>query len=316
MATTTNRALAGAGIRGRLARLRRRHWEAVLGLLFISPWIVKFAWLQLYPMGASLVYSFTSYNMMQAPVYVGLANYSDLFTQDPLFWKAVVNTTLYTVCSVPLDLLVAFLFAILLNRNMPGRGAFRSAFYLPAVLPTVALSIVWIMVLNTRGGIVNDILGLAGLPAIPWLTSPNWALPSLIFVSMWTVGPMFVVFLAGLQDVPQEVYESARIDGASRVRTVWHITIPLISPIILFNTIIGLIGAMQIFTQPLVLFRTSTELGGPLNSALMYSVQLYQVAFSQLRMGYASAMAWLLFVVVFGFTMLAMLLSRRVVHYE
>lgn len=300
----------------RRRRRRRALAEAAIGLAFISPWVIKFLWFQLYPLLASLFYSFTDFTLMQPPQFVGLDNYVRLFTQDPLFVTALRNTAVYTLVSVPVDVAVAFIFAVLLNRKLPGRAVFRAIFYLPAVLPSVAVSILWAMLLATDGGAINVGLQALRLPAVPWLTSPQWALSSLILLSVWGVGPMVVIFLAGLQDVPKELYEAARVDGARGLQIIWRVTIPMVSPVILFNVIIGLIGAFQVFAQPFVIFGKSGNGAGPLNSALMYSVQLYTQAFQQFQMGYASAMAWILFLIIFGLSLGALWMSRRSVHYE
>jgi multiple sugar transport system permease protein len=294
---------------------RLRRGELLPALLFISPWIIGFAWFQLYPIAASIYYSFSEYNIMQAPVFIGLTNYVQLFGHDDLFRKALANTAVYTVVSVPLDLAVAFFFAVLLNRNIPGRAIFRTAYYFPSVVPSVATAILWTMLFNTQGGLVNAALSYLGLPAIPWLTSPDWAMPSLILLSVWGVGPTVVIFLAGLQDVPRELYEAAQIDGAGPLRLVRHVTIPMISPVILFNLVIGMIAALQVFAQPFIIFGSRGSPGGPLNSVLMYSVQLYTVAFQQFQMGYAAAMAWILFAIIFVLSLTAMRLSDRFVHY-
>jgi multiple sugar transport system permease protein len=294
---------------------RVRRGELLPALLFISPWIIGFLWFQFYPIVASIYYSFTEYNIMQAPVFIGLTNYVQLFGHDDLFRKALTNTAVYTVVSVPLDLAVAFFFAVLLNRNIPGRAFFRTAFYFPSVVPSVATAILWTMLFNTQGGLVNVALNYLGIPAIPWLSSPDWAMPSLILLSVWGIGPAVVIFLAGLQDVPRELYEAAQIDGAGPLRLVRHVTIPMISPVILFNLVIGMIQALQVFAQPFIIFGSSGSPGGPLNSVLMYSVQLYTVAFQQFQMGYAAAMAWILFAIIFVFSLTAMRLSNRFVHY-
>jgi multiple sugar transport system permease protein len=267
-----------------------------------------------------MYYSLTAYNMMQPPVVVGLANYARLFTQDDLFRKALANTATYTLFSVPLTLCVAFFFALLLNLNIPGRAIFRTAFYFPAVIPSVATGILWIMLLNAQGGLVNLPLQALGLPGIPWLTSPTWTMPSLILLSVWGIGPTVVIFLAGLQDVPRELYEAARLDGAGPFRLVRDVTIPMLSPVIVFNLVIGMIGALQVFAQPFVIFGAAqgdhARPGGPLNSVLMYSVHLYTVAFQQFNMGYAAAMAWILFVIIFSLSLVAMRLSDRFVHVD
>ena len=295
---------------------RFRRSDLAPALIFIGPWIIGFLWFQLYPVIAAVYYGFTAYNMMRPPTFIGLANYRQLFTGDDLFRLALLHSLVYALFSVPLDLVVAFVFAVLLNMKIPGRPIFRAAFYFPAVVPTVATAILWVMLLNTQGGLINDALQVFHLPAIPWLTSPNWTMPALILLSVWTIGPTVVIFLAGLQDVPQELYEAARMDGAGALRVVWHVTVPLISPVILFNLVIGVIGAVQIFSQPFVIFSGSGTPGGPLNSVLMYSVQLYNVAFQQFNMGYAAAMAWVLFLILAVFSLVAMRVSERVVHYE
>jgi multiple sugar transport system permease protein len=306
---------------GRLQYTRRHRLlrgDFLSAMLFISPWIVGFAWFQLYPIGASFYYSFTRYNMMQPPRFVGMDNYTRLFTEDDLFRKSLTNTAVYTLFSVPLGLVVAFIFALLLNREIPGRALFRAVFYFPAVIPSVATAILWIMLLNTQGGLVNVALGSIGISPVPWLTSPDWTMPSLILLSLWGVGPSVVIFLAGLQGVSRELYEAARLDGAGPFRLIRDVTIPMMSPVILFNLVTGMIYALQVFAQPFILFGSSTSSnpGGPLNSVLMYSVQLYTVAFQQFQMGYAAAMAWVLFVIIFSFSLLTMRLSTRFVHYE
>jgi multiple sugar transport system permease protein len=298
---------------------RVRRGDGLAALMFAAPWIIGFCWFQIYPIGASLYYSFTSYNLLREPVYVGLDNYRNLFGHDELFRKALRNTAVFTLISVPLDLVVAFVIAMLLNRNIPGRGLFRAAFYFPAVIPSVAVGILWIMVLNTQGGLVNVLLNNLGLPAQPWLTSPDWAMPALILLSVWNIGPIIVIFLAGLQDVPRVLYEAAQLDGAGPWSLVRNVTIPMLSPVIVFNLVIGLIGALQVFALPFIIFANkqgAQSLGGPLNAALMYSVRLYDVAFNQFKMGYASAMAWVLSVIIFTLSLLALRVSQRFVHYE
>jgi multiple sugar transport system permease protein len=319
-ADTRNVTMPGAPVAGRrrLGRLQRH--ELLVALAFISPWIIGFCWFQLYPIIASIRYSFTDYNLMQPPVWTGLSNYQHLFTNDPLFRKSLLNTAVYTIFSVPLDLIVAFFFALLLNMDIPGRAIFRTAFYFPAIIPSVATAILWTMLLNAQGGLLNVGLGYLGIGSIPWLTSPTWTMPSLILLSVWGIGPTVVIFLAGLQDVPRDLYDAAQLDGAGPWRLVRDVTIPMISPVILFNLIIGMIGALQVFAQPFIIFGQSTTgvggYGGPLNSVLMYSVQLYNVAFVQFQMGYASAMAWILFVIIFALSLISMRLSSRYVYYD
>ncbi len=298
-------------------RLRRS--EFPVALLFISPWIIGFLWFQLYPILASIYYSFTEYNIMQPPVFIGLANFQQLFSNDLLFRQALGNTAIFTAISVPLNLVLAFFFALLLNRNIPGRPIFRTAFYFPSIVPSVALATLWVMMLRTHGGLINVALNTFGIHDIPWLSSPDWAMPALILVSTWTVGPTVVIFLAGLQDVPRTLYEAAQIDGAGPLSLIRHVTIPMISPVILFNLVIGMINALQVFALPFVIFGSNAgggQPGGPLNAALMYSVQLFNVAFQQFQMGYAAAMAWVLFVIIFVLSLISMRFSLRHVYYE
>ena len=226
---------------------------------------------------------------------------------------------IYTVASVPLGLAVALVLALLLNRNIPGRSVFRAVFYFPAVIPSAAAGILFILILNTDGGLANHVMNQVGLPALPWLTSPDWAMPALVLISLWYIGPSVVIFLAGLQDVPRTLIEAAQLDGAGPFEVIRRVTLPMISPVIQFNLVIGLIAALQTFAIPFILFankQDANSIGGPLNSALMYSVQLYSVAFQQFRMGYAAAMAWILTVIIFTLSVLSLRVSSRFVHYE
>ncbi len=290
---------------------RRQQRELFIGLGFVSPWIIGFLWFTAYPVVASLYYSFTSFHLIGTPVWIGLDNFRTLFFQDDLFWTAIRNTAYYMVVSVPLDLVVALFFALLLNVKIAGRSFFRTAFYLPTVVPTVASAILWIMLFNTDGGIINEALGLFHISPIPWLSSPDWAMPALILLSVWGIGAAVIIFLAGLQDVPQVLYEAASLDGAGPLRSALHVTLPMVSPVILFNFILGMIGAVQVFTTPFIMTG-----GGPLNATLMYSIHLFNNAFVYYKMGYASAMAWLMFFAIFLLTLLSLRLSRNVVHYS
>jgi len=284
--------------------------ELIAGLGFISPWIVGFLWFNLYPVIASVYYSFTSFHVVETPQWVGLNNFQ-ILAKDGLFWTSLVDTIYYIVGSVPLDLIAALFFAVLLNLSLPGRSILRTCYYIPTIVPTVAASILWIMLFNTHGGIINETLGLFGIPEVPWLSSPNWAMPALILLSIWGVGSAIIIFLAGLQDVPSTLYEAAQLDGAGPAHLVWHITIPMVSPVILFNGIMGMVGAAQVFAVPFIMTG-----GGPLNATLVYSIELFRNAFVYYKMGYASAMAWILFIFLFALTLLSMRLSQRFVHYE
>ncbi len=284
--------------------------ELLVGLAFISPWVVGFFWFNLYPVVASVYYSFTSFHVIETPQWVGLDNFNTLI-HDELFWTSLSNTAYYIAGSVPLDLFAALFLAVLLNMQLPMRALLRTFYYIPTIVPTVAGAILWIMLFNTHGGIINETLGLFGIPEIPWLSSPDWAMPALILLSVWGVGQAIVIFLAGLQDVPTTLYEAARLDGAGPLQLVWHVTVPLVSPVILFNGILGMVSASQVFAQPLIMTG-----GGPLNATLMYSITLFRNAFVYYKMGYASALGWILFVFLFALTLVSLRVSRRFVHYE
>jgi multiple sugar transport system permease protein len=293
-----------------MAMTKRQQSELVTGLAFITPWFIGFVWFILYPVLASVYYSFTSFHVIETPQWVGLGNFNTLI-HDDLFWISLWNTAYYIAGSVPLDLVAALFLAVLLNMSLPFRAVLRTAYYVPVIVPTVAGAILWIMLFNTHGGIINETLGLVGIPEVPWLSSPDWAMPALIIVSVWGIGRAIVIFLAGLQDVPTTLYEAARLDGAGPLQVVLHVTVPLVSPVILFNGILFMIDASQVFAQPLIMTG-----GGPLNATLMYSIELFRNAFVYYKMGYASAMAWIFFVFLFALTLVSLRLSRRYVHYE
>jgi multiple sugar transport system permease protein len=289
-------------------RVRR---ELLFGLLFVSPWLLGFALFTLYPLVSSLYYSFTSYHITGSPIWIGWGNFQEMFTQDDLFWVSLWNSAVYTLVSVPLDVTVALVLAVLLNTSVPGRRIFRTIFFLPQIMPAVVMAILFKMIFSTQGGLLNDGLGFLNIGAVDWLASPDWAMRSLILMTTWGVGNTVVIFLAGLQDVPVHLYEAARIDGAGSLSLFRHVTIPLVSPVILFNVVLNLIGAFQTFVVPFIVTN-----GGPLNSTMLYPLQVYQNAFQNFRMGYASAEAWFMFVIIFGLTLLTLRLSRGVVHYS
>jgi len=291
-----------------MTRTERR--ELMAGLIFIAPWILGFLWFTLYPVVMAVYYSFTSFNTVATPQWIGLGNFDTLRT-DELFWTALKNTATYIAFSVPLDLLAALFFAVLLNVKIPGRAILRTCYYIPTVVPVVASSILWIMLFNTHGGLINETLGLFGIREIPWLSSPDWAMPAIVLISLWGIGSAIIIFLAGLQDVPVTLYEAARLDGAGSLQLVRYVTVPMISPVILFNFILGMVGASQVFTVPFIVTG-----GGPLNATLMYSLYLFRNAFVYFKMGLASAMGWVLFVFIFGLTLISLRVSRRYVHYE
>lgn len=293
----------------RMGRLARR--EALLFYVLIAPWLVNLLVFVLGPVLSSLYLSFTQYDIVNPARWVGLANYQRLFTADPLFYQSLRVTTIWVVAGVPLRLIAALFFAILLNQKVPAVGFFRTVYYLPSVVSGVAVSLLWVWLLQPQFGLLNYGLHLVGLPGPQWLSSPSWALPGLIVMSLWTVGSTMIIFLAGLQGIPAEIYESAKIDGAGTIRQFFAVTIPLITPVILFNLVIGIIASFQVFTQAYVMTN-----GGPNNATLFYVLYLYQVAFQFSQMGYASALAWILFVIVLALTLLVFRSSGRWVYYE
>jgi multiple sugar transport system permease protein len=276
------------------------------GLLFVSPWLIGFILFTIYPLIFSFYVSLTRYDLISPPHFIGFANYHELFFEDPLFWTVMGNTLFYVFLSVPLALGFAFCIANLLNSRIVGRSFFRAIMYIPAIVPAVCTAMVWLFLLNIQYGAVNGILQTFGLPAIPFLSNPSLAKPSLIMIAVWATGNAVVIFLAGLQDVPRSLYEAAIVDGANSWQQFWHVTIPLCTPVILYNMIIGFIAAFQEFTLPQLLTN-----GGPANATLLYSVFLYQNAFTYLRMGKASALAWILFLIIVIFTVVLFRSSAR-----
>jgi len=291
--------------------MTRREWHDLgVGLAFISPWIIGFLFFCLYPVGASIYYSFCDYDILQSPIWIGALNYSDMF-QDPVFWKALWNTIYFAAISLPLGLIVALLIAVLLNQKVRGQSIFRTVFFLPSLVPIVASSMIWLWILNGKFGLLNYGLSYLGIDGPNWLTDEYWTKPSIILMAVWGVGGAVIIYLAALQDVPRSLYESADIDGASSWTKLRHITIPLISPVIYFNLIMGIIGSLQVFAQPFIMFGG----GGTNRSALFYAVYLYQNAFDYNQMGYACAMAWILFLIILGLTWMATQSTRKHIFY-
>lgn len=289
--------------------------QLITGLLFISPWIVGFVGLTLYPAIASAYWSLTRYTTVAAPQWIGLANYQRLFTSDPNFPLSLGNTAYIAFIGVPLQLVLGFFTAVILNeRCLRGKGVYRTVYFLPTLMPIVASTILFVWILNPQYGIIDDILGLAGLPQPGWFADPGWAKPSVILLSLWAVGTTMVIYLASLQGINPELYEAAEIDGAAWLHKIWNVTIPMVSPVTLFNLIVGLIGAFQVFTA--VYLVGGGTAGSPQGSLMMYALYLYANAFGYLQMGYASAMAWILFVIVLVLTILVMRSSRLWAHYE
>jgi multiple sugar transport system permease protein len=287
--------------------LQRR---TVIGYLFISPFILGFLLWFLIPALTAVWLTFTDWNLIRAPRYVGLDNITNLWS-DTLFWQALKVTTIYTLASVPIGLVASFLLALLINTKVRGIALFRTIYYLPSIVPAVASAVLWAWIFNTDFGLANVALRAVGLPKIQWLQDPSWALSALIIMSLWGLGGSMVIYLAGLQGIPDVFYEAAEIDGAGRWSQLWNITIPLISPVIFFNLIIGIIGTFQVFTAGFLI----TD-GGPQNSTLFYVLYLYRNGFEFLKMGYAAALAWVLFLVIMALTLLVFKYVGGMVHYE
>jgi multiple sugar transport system permease protein len=288
----------------------KKNTENILkGLLFISPWIIGFSVFQIYPIYKSIYYSFCQYDVLNPPIFVGLKNYSSLF-HDEVFLKSIVSTGIYTIMAIPLSMIVSLFFAILLNQKIFGRGIFRTIYFLPSLVPMVALAILWKWMFNGENGILNYFLGLFGIPGPNWLGSTMWATPSIVLTGIWGVGGSIVIYLAALQDVPRSLYEAAEIDGAGWFSKVRHITLPMISPVIYFNLILGIIGCLQVFAVPYIM--TS---GGPARSTYYYTMYLFDNAFSFLKMGYAGAMAVLLFIIILVVTFIVTKITASKVYY-
>jgi multiple sugar transport system permease protein len=295
--------------------IRRR--EALWAYLFISPWLIGFVIFTLGPMIASLVLSLTEYKITAPPVFIQFDNYIKLFSADPKFWHSLGITVRFAAIAIPLNLLFGFVLAFLLNLKVPGLAFWRTVYYLPSVIAGVAVAILWSLIFNPRFGILNWLLGLVGIDGPGWLSSPDWAVPALIIMSLWSVGGGMIIYLSGLQGIPDSLYEAAELDGANGWQRLFKITIPLMSPVIFYNLVIGIIGTFQYFTEVYVITATAdTGLGGPAESTLFYNVYLYSNAFRYLNMGYASAMAWVLFVIVLGLTLLVFRSSALWVFYE
>lgn len=288
---------------------KQRH-NTLLAMAFISPWIVGFLWFLLYPVVYSLYLSFTRYTGFGSPTWIGLENYGRMFSDD-LFWTSLYNTIYYTVLSVPIGAAVAMTMAIAMNQRLREVGLYRAALYLPSVLPLFAVSFIFIALLNPQYGLINAILRAVGLDGINWLGDPNWAKIAIVGMAQLGAGNAALVFLAGLRAVPITLYESAELDGAGTWRKFWSITLPLITPILLYNVILGLGQGLQVFTQAYILTG-----GGPNNATLFYVYFLYNNAFSYSQMGYASALSWVLFVISFGIALLVFRWSNRWVNYE
>lgn len=295
---------------GKRRRLGTRGREAIECYIFMSPVILGLLLFYLGPMIASFYFSLTSYDMLSSAQWVGLENYR-LLADDQIFWKSLRVTVIYSGVSVPLVLTLALALALLLNQRFKGVTAFRTIYYLPTVMSGVAIATLWRWIFNYDFGILNLLLEKVGIIGPNWLGSESWALPALIMTSLWTAGGTMLIFLAGLQGIPADLYEAAEIDGAGMWNRFRNITLPLISHVTFFNLVLGIIGALQVFAEAFVMTR-----GGPNNATLLLSVYLYRNAFEYLRMGYASAIAWVMFMIVLLLTLVVFRTAPMWVHYQ
>jgi len=287
--------------------LLERRW----GWLMALPAILGFLIFTLGPMVASLVISLTDWQIGGGRSFVGLANYKRMLADDPLLWKSFAVTTFYTLGAVPLSLLLGFAVAMLLNQRVRGLGAFRTVYYLPTLVPSVASAVLWIWIFNPDFGLLNSALRQGDLPTSNWIYSEQAAVPSMVLMSVWGFGNIMVIFLAGLQGVPRHLYEAVAIDGGGGWQQFRHVTLPMMTPTIFYNLVTSIIATFQVFNQAYVMTQ-----GGPNNATLFYIYYLYRTAFTKAEMGYASALAWFLFVVVLVITVLLFRSARRWVYYE
>jgi len=297
--------------RAPMGRLRRQ--EARAGLLFVLPWLMFLLVFTTYPVLGTVFLSFTEYAIVDSPTWVGLDNYERMFTADPAFWTAVKNSAYYAAFSVPLRLVLALALALLLNLGVRGISIYRVIFYLPALVPPVAATIVFMLMFNFDAGPINGVMSAVGLSPPDWLRDPAWSKPALIILSLWPLGVETLVFLAGLKEIPQDMLDAAAVDGASPFRRLVGVVLPLLTPVILFNLVIGVIYSFQVFGQALVIGDTT---GRPLESTLMYMVHIYRSAFRYFAMGYAAALAVVLFLAVVVLTFVIFRSARLWVHYE
>ncbi|MDQ0257331.1 multiple sugar transport system permease protein [Evansella vedderi] len=283
-----------------------------IALLFLAPWFIGIIVLGIVPMIASLYLSFTNYNMFQAPTWVGLSNYQTMLFSDSRFIQSLKVTFIYVFVGVPLQLLMAFTLAYILNKGVKGLAGFRAIYYVPSLLgPSIAIAILWRQIFGTNG-VFNDVVSIFGVQPNSWVSDPSTALFTLIVLLVWQFGSPMVIFLAGLKQIPEDLYESASIDGAGSLTKLFKITIPMLTPIIFFNVVMQIIGAFQAFTPAYII---GGERGGPLDSTLFYTLYLYIKAFTEFQMGYASAMAWMLLVIIATFTGLLFLSAKKWVFY-
>ena len=298
------------GLFGRLNNLTLSQRKAITGYLFISPFILGFFIFFIIPALTAVYLVFQRWNLIADPQFVGFRNFEYLL-DDGLFWQSLKVTSIFTFASVPLGLMFSFMLALLINTKIRGIALFRTIYYLPSIVPAVANAVLWAWIFNTEFGLLNVVLRAIGLTRVKWLQEPDWALAAMIIMSLWGVGGSMIVFLAGLQGIPDIYYEAAEIDGAGRLAKLRHITIPIMSPVIFFNLIMGIIGSFQVFTAGFLI----TD-GGPQNGTLFLVLYIYRNAFEYLNMGYAAVLSWVLFAIIAIFTFLVFRYYGRQVYYE
>jgi len=272
-------------------KLSSKRKEALTGLLFISPWLIGISIFTAYPIVASMIFSFSSYNGISSPVWIGLQNFRDLFN-DEIFLKSIYNTLFLAIIGIPITQFLSIITAVLLNMEIKGQSIFRTLFFLPSIVPAVASALLWKWILNPEFGPVNLLLENLGIRGPGWLTDPLWSKPSLIILSCWGIGGAMIIYLAGLQNIPKNLYEAAEIDGASKIKSFFKITLPMLKPVIIFNLVMGIISSFQVFTNVFIMTN-----GGPETSTEVYALQIYKNAFQYYKMGYASAMSWILLLI-------------------
>jgi len=298
----------------RRSRLTLARKEELWALFFIAPWLIGFVVFTAGPMLFSFFFSLTRYNIVDAPIFIGFENYMRAFGRDPLFWHSLRVTIYYGALSLPLGLLVGFGLSLLLNQKIPLLSLWRTIYFLPSVIAGVAVAIVWSRIFSPQGGLLNPFLERTlGIQGPGWFTDPSWAIPGLVIMSLWGVGGGVIIYLAGLQGIPTSLYDAARVDGANALQRFRYVTLPMMTPVLFYMLVLGLIGTFQYFTEVYVISGGS---GGPQRATLFYNLYLYQNAFKFNEMGYASALAWVLFLIVLALTLLVFRSSALWVYYE
>jgi multiple sugar transport system permease protein len=286
--------------------------QAVFGILFMMPWFIGFIVFGLYPMIMSIYYSLCRYDVLRIPQFIGFGNYEKLIFEDPYFWTSISNTLVYTVLRVPLCIIGSLLLAVLVNNAVRGVKFFRTIYFIPSIVTGVVLSVVWLWMFNPQFGLLNSFLAYVGIPGPLWLLDPNWSKPSMVLMSVWSIGGgRMLVFLAALQGIPKHLYEAVDLDGGGWWAKFKNVTIPMLSPVIFLWSVLEIIFSLQVFVEAYIMTQ-----GGPLNSTMFYNLYLYNKAFNDFEMGYASALAWLLLIISLVITVIQFRLSKRWVYYD